>query len=107
MVSTEGVNWIGLTEDIYKFNFLSSRITVTCSCKTLYYTVIFFFCNYRLLNHIAEINQHSKSDELRRFLEAVYHTSVPDPGRTLQVPFNDGRDVCTLFLCGLSIGNVN
>ena len=26
-VSTEGVNWIGLTEDIYKFNFLSSWIT--------------------------------------------------------------------------------
>ncbi|GFG31036.1 hypothetical protein Cfor_11423, partial [Coptotermes formosanus] len=47
---------------------------------------------YKLLNHIAEINQNSKSDELRRFLEAVYHSSVPEPGRTLQVPFNDGQD---------------
>jgi hypothetical protein len=68
---------------------------------------VFLFCNYRLLNHIAEINQNSKSDELRRFLEAVYHSSVPEPGRTLQVPFNDGQDVCTIFLYSLSFGNIN
>jgi hypothetical protein len=63
------------------------------------------FCNCRLLNHIAEINQNSKSDELRRFLEAVYQSSVPDLGGTLQVPFSDGRDVCTIFLYRLFDGD--
>ncbi|XP_021921534.1 DENN domain-containing protein 1B-like isoform X2 [Zootermopsis nevadensis] len=51
---------------------------------------------YKLLNHIAEINSSCKSDELWRFLDVVYHSSVPDPGRTLHVPFNNGRDT---FVC--------
>ena len=49
------------------------------------------FC--RLLNHIADITHNSKSDELWRFLDAVYHSNVPDPGGALQVPFNNGHDV--------------
>ncbi|XP_069677451.1 DENN domain-containing protein 1B-like isoform X2 [Periplaneta americana] len=51
---------------------------------------------YKLLNHIAEINHSSKSDELWRFLDAVYNSNVPDPGGTLQVPFNNGRE---MFVC--------
>ncbi|XP_033611221.1 DENN domain-containing protein 1B isoform X2 [Cryptotermes secundus] len=51
---------------------------------------------YKLLNHIAEINYSSKSDELWKFLESVYNSSVPDAGRTLQIPFNNGRDT---FVC--------
>jgi hypothetical protein len=73
-------------------------------CKeSPYYAALLVFCNYRLLNHIAEINHSSKSDELWRFLESVYNSSVPDPSRTLQVPFNNGRDVCTLFLFSLYV----
>lgn len=99
------VNWFGLTQEIFKdrllwwwceIYFLSSWVTISCLYKSVY-----LFCNYRLLNHIAEINSSCKSDELWRFLDVVYHSSVPDPGRTLQVPFNNGRDVCTLFLFSL------
>jgi hypothetical protein len=108
------VKWIGLTQKtvqrwifvmmVWKFGFLNKIyilfkwITANCSCKSMC-----LFCNYRLLNHIAEINSSSESDELWRFLGAVYHSSVPDPGRTLQVPFNNGRGVCTLFLYSLYV----
>ncbi|KAJ9587700.1 hypothetical protein L9F63_018880, partial [Diploptera punctata] len=53
---------------------------------------------YKLLNHIADINHNSKSDELWRFLDVVYNSNVPDPGGTLQVPFNNGRDVIVMRL---------
>ncbi|XP_049829739.1 DENN domain-containing protein 1A-like isoform X2 [Schistocerca gregaria] len=51
---------------------------------------------YKLLNHVAEITHNSNTEELYRFLNAVYEGNVPEPGTVMQVPFNNGESI---FIC--------
>lgn len=115
-----GLGWLSFSKDGFLFQWHETLVSLTklicCITKCLstvsagkpciVQLVFLPFCNYRLLNHIAEINYSSESDELWKFLESIYNSSVPDPGRTLQIPFNDGRDVCTLFLFSLYVKHI-
>lgn len=39
---------------------------------------------------IAELTHSAQSDDLWKFLDAIYQSKVPDPGGSLQIPF--GQD---------------
>lgn len=68
-----------------------------CIKQPFYILISFHFC-FRLLNHISEIKHSPNAEEdLIKFLTAVYSSNVPDPGTTLQVPFNNGESVSVVY----------
>ncbi|XP_076353005.1 DENN domain-containing protein 1B-like isoform X1 [Tachypleus tridentatus] len=45
---------------------------------------------YAVLNNIVDLANREEAGDLWRFLEALYHLTVPEPGYQLHVVYNDG-----------------
>lgn len=50
----------------------------------------------KFLNCISELTHSAQSDELWKFLDAVYQSKVPDPGSSFKITINNGR---SYFIC--------
>lgn len=63
----------------------------------LSYQVLLCVCVFRFLNYISELTHSAQSDDLWKFLDAVYQSKVPDPGGSFKITINNGRSVSHFY----------